>query len=443
MVNKLGEEKIQRRGYVKYAAAGVVVVAVGAVGGYTAWQGSQKTYEKDEVTIGVLAPMATLQGSVQRDAAALAIEEINANGGILGLPVKMVIGDDKLEADTAVSELRRLVTVENADVLTGGFSSGIMAATMEPMAELKTVFLADASSPAHPAKVADDYEKYKYWFRITQNNGATFAFDLADMIDMLREKGVPVDKVYIIRDEHVWVDDVEQFLNPLLAERNVEVVKNVLLPRGYTEYEPLIIEANDLGAQVILPILAIAGTGDVLAKHWSTLQLPVLLAGHDLAALDLGLWEKTGGACNYYIFLADGGVVQTAPPTSICSSFIENYTEKYGHPPEAHQGYGAYDAVYLYKMAVEEADKAGEENPFDSDTVVKYLEKLATLDNPVVLTRNIAFYPPGHEQKWDHDLAWGDKYVRNHISEWIDGKQYQIWPQDQANAELKLPPWYK
>jgi branched-chain amino acid transport system substrate-binding protein len=442
MVKILSERKISRRKYLKYAAAGVVVAA-GAIGGYAAWQTTKKPLEKDEVIIGVLAPMATRQGSVQRDAAALAIEEINSAGGISGMPVKMAVGDDKLDADTAVAEFRRLVTMENADVITGGYSSGIMTATMEPMAELKTVFLADASSPAHPAKVAEDYEKYKYWFRITQNNGASFAFDLADMIDMLREKGVPVDKVYIIRDEHVWADDVENSFNPLLAERNIEVVKNVKIPRGYTEYEPLIIEAHDLGAQVILPIVALSGTGDVLAKHWATLKLPVLLAGHDLATLDLGFWEKTGGACNYYIFIADGGVVQTAPPTSVCANFIENYTKKYEYPPEAHQGYGAYDAVYLYKMAVEEAAKAGAPDPFDSNIIVEYLEKLATLENPVELTRNIAFYPPGDENKWDHDLAWGDKYVRNLISEWIDGKWYQIWPKDKANAELKLPPWFK
>ncbi|MEM4246378.1 MAG: ABC transporter substrate-binding protein, partial [Candidatus Bathyarchaeia archaeon] len=142
------KEKVSRRTYAKYAAVGVVVVAA-AAGGYAAWRYTgRKPLGREEVVIGVLAPMATRQGSVQRDAAALAIEEINAQGGILGLPVRMVVGDDKLEPETAVAELRRLVTVDKADVLTGGYSSGVMTATMEPMAELKTVFLADASSPS-------------------------------------------------------------------------------------------------------------------------------------------------------------------------------------------------------------------------------------------------------------------------------------------------------
>jgi len=182
-----GSSKSGQSGFLKYAVVAIIAVLVIGAGAYVAMQPAEKPYGKDEVVIGVLAPMATRQGSVQRDAAALAIEEINAQGGILNLPVRMVVGDDKLEPDTAVAELRRLVTVEKADVLTGGYSSGIMMTEMETMAELKVVFLADASSPAHPAKVAENYTTYKYWFRVTQSNGASFAFDLADMIDMLRE----------------------------------------------------------------------------------------------------------------------------------------------------------------------------------------------------------------------------------------------------------------
>lgn len=397
---------------------------------------------KTEVVIGVIAPLATRQGKVQENAARLAVEEINAAGGILGLPVKLVLGDTKLNPDVAVAELRRLVTVEKADLLTGGFSSGVMLAMMEPMAELKIPFYADASSPAHPAKVHDEYDKYKYWFRITQNNGATFAWDMAVLLDMLKEKGFDVSKIYIIRDEHIWTDAVLKFFNPELEKRGIEIVKDVKIPRGYTEYEPLLLEAHDKGVSVVLPILAIAGTGDVMVKHWARLQLPILLAGHDLAALDLGFYEKTGGAAEGYIFIADGGVVQTIPPTTMCAKFIENYTKKYGYPPEAHQGYGAYDAVYLFKQVVESAAADGVANPFDPDTVVEYTEKLCTYPKYVTLTRNISFYPKGHEFKFDHDLVWGDNYVRNWISQWQGGKQYVIQGKVK-NAEMKLPPWFK
>ena len=388
---------------------------------------------KKEVVIGVIGPMALPEGQAEEKAARLAAEEINAQGGILGLPIKIVVGDTKLNPDVAASEFRRLAEVEKADMILGGFSSGVMNTLMEVMAETKTVFLADASSPGHPKRVAENYEKYKYWFRISQNNGTTFAWDIAGMIDYLRSKGYEVNKVYIIRDEHIWTDFVMKDLTPLLEERGIEIVGDAKVGRGYTEYEQLLIDAEDKGADLVIPILAIAGTGDVLVKQWAELQPKFLLAGHDLAAIDYKFYEKTEGAAEYYIFLADGGVLVTAPPTEMAKKFVEAYKEKYGHYPESHQAYGAYDAVYIYKMAVEAAYKAGEENPFDPDVVVKYLEQFKP-GNPAKLTRNVAFHK-------NHALVWGDEYVRNWVSQWQDGKQCILYPETVATCDLKLPPW--
>lgn len=391
--------------------------------------------ERKRVIIGVIGPMSLPEGKAEEKAVKLAVEEINSKGGILGYPIEVVVGDTKLDSNTASTEFRRLATIENADVIIGGFSSGVMFAMMETMAETKTLFLADASSPAHAKKVSENYERYKYWFRVTQNNGSTFALDLADMVKFLKDSGYDVRKVYIIRDEHVWTDPVIDALRPLLESMGVEIIKDVPVPRGYSEYEQLILEAESMDADLIMPILAIAGTGDVLTKQWATLKPKLLLAGHDLAAIDPEFYNKTNGMANYEIFIADGGALVTAPPTERCKEFVNAYRERYGHYPESHQAYGAYDAVYIYKMAVEMAAEAGEKDPFNPDVVVKYLEKFDAT-NPAQLTRTVAFYK-------NHDLMWGDKYVRNWISQWQDGKQYIIYPQNVANGKLKLPPWIK
>lgn len=115
--------------------------------------------ERDKVVIGVIGPMATPEGQAEEKAVKLAAEEINAQGGILGYKVEVVVGDTKLDSNTATSEFRRLATVENADVIIGGFSSGVMTAMMETMAETKTLFLSDASSPLMPRR----------WSRITRS----------------------------------------------------------------------------------------------------------------------------------------------------------------------------------------------------------------------------------------------------------------------------------
>lgn len=464
--------KVDRRVFLKYTVSGVIGLIVGGVAGYlaapkaapvgvvteTVTETITKTiretvtetvtqtvspppkaiFGKTEVRLGVIAPLATRQGKVQENAAKLAAEEINAAGGILGLPVKIFVGDTKLDPDTAVSEFRRLVTVEEVVGMTGGFSSGVMFHMMEAMAELKVPFIGDASSPGHNAKVHDEYDKYKYWFR-NQNNGATFAFDTGDLLDLLDEKGVDISSIYIIRDEHIWTDDVMKYLQPELEKRGVTIAKDVKIPRGYSEYEPLILEAARMGVQVISPMIAIAGTGDILCKKWAELKQPVLIAGNDISALDLDFHEKTGGAAEGYIFLAHGGVVITAPPTDLCKHFIESYKAKYGYPPEAHQGYGAYDAIYLFKIVMETAYREGK-NPFDPDVFVEIMERFNE-HNPVILTRRLAWYPHGEERKFDHDVVWGDDFVRNWVSQWQGGKQYIIYGK-LKNAEMIFPPWW-
>jgi branched-chain amino acid transport system substrate-binding protein len=390
--------------------------------------------KREKVVIGVLAPLSLPEGSAQEKAARIAVEEINSKGGILGYKVELVVGDDKLDPTVGSAEFRRLATIEKADVIIGGFSSGVMLATMEVMAETKTLFLTDASSPSHSAKVAENYEKYKYWFRL-QNNATTFAYDIADMVKMLRENGYEVKKVYIIRDEHIWAEDVVKALKPLLDSLQVEIVKDVKIPRNYAEYEPLILEAERLNADLIIPIIALAGTGDILVKQWASLKPKLLIGGDLLAANDYAFFEKTGGAANYVIFTADGGTLVTDPITKMGKEFVEKYKAKYGHYPEAHQAFVAYDAVYLYKLAVEEAQRNKEKDPFNSDVLVKYIERFNE-KNPVVLTRPIAFAK-------NHDLAWGDSLTRNWISQWQDGKQVVIYPEHVATGKLKLPPWIK
>ncbi|MCC6028425.1 MAG: ABC transporter substrate-binding protein [Archaeoglobus sp.] len=390
--------------------------------------------KREKVVIGVLAPLSLPEGSAQEKAARIAVEEINSKGGILGYKVELVVGDDKLDPTVGSAEFRRLATIEKADVIIGGFSSGVMLATMEVMAETKTLFLTDASSPSHSAKVAENYEKYKYWFRL-QNNATTFAYDIADMVKMLRENGYEVKKVYIIRDEHIWAEDVVKALKPLLDSLQVEIVKDVKIPRNYAEYEPLILEAERLNADLIIPIIALAGTGDILVKQWASLKPKLLIGGDLLAANDYAFFEKTGGAANYVIFTADGGTLVTDPITKMGKEFVEKYKAKYGHYPEAHQAFVAYDAVYLYKLAVEEAQRNKEKDPFNSDVLVKYIERFNE-KNPVVLTRPIAFAK-------NHDLAWGDNLTRNWISQWQDGKQVVIYPKHVATGKLKLPPWMK
>ncbi|MBW2113119.1 MAG: ABC transporter substrate-binding protein, partial [Deltaproteobacteria bacterium] len=61
----------------------------------------------------------------------IAVEEINAAGGVLGRPLKMVSRDDKLSPEVGLREAKSLVLDQKADFLTGTISSAVTQAISE------------------------------------------------------------------------------------------------------------------------------------------------------------------------------------------------------------------------------------------------------------------------------------------------------------------------
>lgn len=91
----------------------------------------------EPVTIGIITPLtgslASLGETVQR-AANLAIGEINANGGINGKPLKIIVEDSKGSISTAVLAANKLINIDNVPVLVEVVTSG-EAAAIAPIAQ--------------------------------------------------------------------------------------------------------------------------------------------------------------------------------------------------------------------------------------------------------------------------------------------------------------------
>jgi branched-chain amino acid transport system substrate-binding protein len=55
----------------------------------------------------------------------LAEEEVNAAGGVLGMPIKVIIEDTETRPAPGMDAARKLIDVDKVSVITGGFSSGV------------------------------------------------------------------------------------------------------------------------------------------------------------------------------------------------------------------------------------------------------------------------------------------------------------------------------
>ncbi len=393
-----------------------------------------KPKAEETIKVGVIGPMSTVFGVAERKAVELAAKVINEEGGILGKNVEVVWADTGMDPDKASTALRQLIQDKGCKVIIGGFASGVTIAAQPVIAETKTVWLADGAAPSLTDCVVKDYEHYKYFFRAGTLNGTTFAYDIFDALHNYFNGKLKKNwtKVAIVRDDAKWAAGVMKVLRPMLEEHGYEIVMEAKVPKGTEDFSSILLEAKNKHADVIITLLAHV-SGIPLVKQWTDMKIKIPLLGHDLSAINPNAWNSSDGKIDGEVFIATGGAIPI-PLNDRAEWFLKLWKEEYGGYPDANTAYDMFDALFMYKWAVEQAAKAGEKDPFNSSVVVKYLEKIDA-SNPFKTVRgNFAFTKR-------HDPLWGDEYIRNWICQWQDGKIVIIWPKNVATGDYRPPAW--
>jgi len=97
----------------------VMLAAVGVLGA------GAVAAQQPPIKIGVLYPMTgggAVYGVPAMAGHQLAIEELNAKGGIMGRKIESIERDDKMNPSAASSTMKELITKDKADIIVGGLS---------------------------------------------------------------------------------------------------------------------------------------------------------------------------------------------------------------------------------------------------------------------------------------------------------------------------------
>ena len=122
----------------------------------------------------------------------VAVEEINAKGGILGGRVEVVVEDDKGDPKIASTATEKLVTVDNVPAVLGGFSSGCTGTATTVTEKYKVPFM-------HTGGVAEFLMErgFKYEFRINRA-ARVFAIGGFTFVEKVLK---PPESVYILHED--------------------------------------------------------------------------------------------------------------------------------------------------------------------------------------------------------------------------------------------------
>ena len=140
---------------------GMLLVALGVLT-------SAPAFAQQPIKIGVIYGLGGASAPYTKPAVTgheMAVEEINAAGGLLGRKVQLIIRDDQSKPDVGVREARDLILKEKVDFLTGVIHSGVALAVSEVAKEHKTLFLV---SIAKTAALTED-KGHRYVFRAASN----------------------------------------------------------------------------------------------------------------------------------------------------------------------------------------------------------------------------------------------------------------------------------
>ena len=120
-------------------------------------------------------------GVVHGNAAQLAVDEINAAGGVGGMPVELVTGDTQTDPTVGTTEATRLVEIEDVDFILGALSSGVTLAVTESVTGPNNVLQISGASSAPSLTVANDND---FLFRTTISDAAQGVV-LAELVNEL------------------------------------------------------------------------------------------------------------------------------------------------------------------------------------------------------------------------------------------------------------------
>jgi len=394
-----------------------------------------------EPPIVIGAPLATafLYGWDAERGIKLAVEEINAAGGVnVGgkkRPFAVEVIDTRdLEPGVPVSEallgMEKLILEKKADFIVGGpVRSEAALAAMDLLSKYKKVSILTTGvlTPAYQKKVAGNYDKYKYCFRITSHVGV-MANELIAYLGEIK-KGHGFNKVYIM------VQDVEharkggEYMKKLLGDKGWEVVDMKVYPTGTTDYSVGLRDAAQKKTDILFLWMDMPESS-ILLKQWSTMKLRALPVGFVNAAEQPGFWKATGGKGEYLIVDLVNGGNAPAKITPWTMKFANAYEKRWGLEPEGYGTSSSYMAVYTLKEAIE---KAG---TIESGAVVAALENVDLMG----VYGRIRFDKKSHQVIPSLDPAEG---AVTSIVQWQKGKRVQVFPPKTAEGKTLLPPWMK
>jgi branched-chain amino acid transport system substrate-binding protein len=362
----------------------------------------------DPIRIGVIAEAQAIAGASIPQAAQLAADEINANGGVDGRKIEIVSYDNHSSSADSVRAFQRAVNEDKVNAVIASYISEVVLA-LEPWASrLKTPFVTPGAASNEISKsVHADYEKNKYTFH-GYLTSAALALSVCDGAKDLLVDKMHMKTAVIMSEDAAWTKPLDIGYEECLPKIGLKVLDHIRFSPDTTDFTPIFNKIEGSKPDVI--ITGISHVGVQPTVQWKNQQVPIPMFGISSQATNETFGKDTNQAAEGVLYQGVSGPGVAVTPKSV--PFAEAFKKKFGNYP-SYAGYTAYDEVYYIADAVKRAGST------DADKLVAALE---TTDWEGTIGR-VQFY--GKDDPFTHSIKYGKGLITGLMLQWQDGKQSQ------------------
>jgi branched-chain amino acid transport system substrate-binding protein len=378
--------------------------------------------------IGVLTMMQLDTGKATKRGVELAAKKINDQGMLDG-DVSVISQDTEGASTAAVEGHNSLVNRQGADVTLGTFAEQTAAAIMPEIASTEKIHLnVGAISPKLPAQVAEEYEKYKPWFRVAPPNAAFFVVDMLTFAEQFLVGEQGWSSTAIFREDAAWTDQVGGALKKEFPKIGLEVKDDIVFSLSETSFSTYMNQIQNMDVDCVYGLIAEAGKAPLLSYEKAGITTPMVGA---LVASQSPQYLSDVNAETSPIV---GQTFSTwgANHTSAGEEFVNQYTSTYDSRPSkpTWSAFGGYAATMMYAQALAEGDGS-------LDSTVSAMEETS-----FQLDQNYSVYAPGESAEatggsYPHDVKYGSDQFKPMWSQWQGGEMKTVYPDKFANADYQ------
>ncbi len=402
-----------------------------------------------EVKVGFIGSLSSDTGLSTLRGAEIAIDELNAAGGVMGQRITLVTADTGEDVTEGIKAYEYLAETEEVDFIISGSIDDVSLGWLPRMQEYRIPTLDTWTSYIGIIDmVVEDPEVMEPYFMNIASDEALATLYINFGADVLKGR-LGWDSVVILAEDTAFGGAITGLVTDALAPvAGIEVKDIIVYDIGTVDFAPIFSKAQASGADFIYQVSSV--NSQVISSQYVKLQVPMPMTGVNVAALGLEYWEDTGGA--------GGGISTLSPVPSVgfeldpvSQAFVDTYQARYDSRPKLPH-FNGFNAYHGLKQAMAAAGEAGgfEDVSAWASAMEKQdlkLEKDGKLwlrygfwqrDQIEPVTQRT--YP--HNALFDLEAPYDFAQPSMVVVQWQeDGSVGVVYPPEYATMEFSIPSW--